>query len=339
MSGEKDQNKSRSEVGSITVKQQMIAAGVGAGITSLTMTPMDVVKIRLQRQMHAIPREECFLYYNGLMEHVCSSCKLPNTKQIDCQWFDRPGNFRGTFDAFRKIVKNEGIFSLWSGLPPTIVSAIPTTVLYYSAYDQINLYLQKHLGDYSLIPLFSGSFARFVVVTAVAPIEMIRTKMQSEALSYKNVRQAMMSTIKSDGIRSLWRGWSATVVRDIPFSGIYWCSYEFLNKSIRKWRNQNEKTFVVNAFCGFVCGGLAGALTTPFDVVKTHKEITLGSGKSKTTITSTREALGSICRLQGASKLFTGIVPRIAKVSPACAIMISCYEYFKSYFAGLNTNV
>jgi solute carrier family 25 protein 39/40 len=36
---------------------------------------------------------------------------------------------------------------------------------------------------------------------------------------------------------------------------------------------------------------------------------------------------------QGLGGLFLGLSPRIAKVSPACAIMISCYEVGKIYFS------
>ena len=39
-------------------------------VVSLFMTPLDVVKIRLQAQerLHA---KKCFLYSNGLMDHLC----------------------------------------------------------------------------------------------------------------------------------------------------------------------------------------------------------------------------------------------------------------------------
>lgn len=42
--------------------------------------------------------------------------------------------------------------------------------------------------------------------------------------------------------------------------------------------------------------------------------------------------LENIYEKQGVRGLFSGMVPRIVKTAPACAIMISTYEMFKSYF-------
>lgn len=35
------------------------------------MTPLDVVKTRLQAQQKSLLSNKCFLYCNGLMEHLC----------------------------------------------------------------------------------------------------------------------------------------------------------------------------------------------------------------------------------------------------------------------------
>lgn len=56
-------------------------------------------------------------------------------------------------------------------------------------------------------------------VTVISPLEMIRTKMQSEQLTYRQVRQAVRTAIEQGGPLSLWKGLSPTLLRDVPFSG------------------------------------------------------------------------------------------------------------------------
>lgn len=38
----------------------------------------------------------------------------------------------------------------------------------------------------------------------------------------------------------------------------------------------------------------------------------------------------------GYGGLYTGLVPRVAKIAPACAIMIGSYEFCKEYFFEYN---
>ena len=59
----------------------------------------------------------------------------------NCKWYNRPKYFNGTLDAFVKIGKTEGISSLWSGLSPTLVLAVPTTMIYFTAYEQLKCML------------------------------------------------------------------------------------------------------------------------------------------------------------------------------------------------------
>lgn len=151
------------------------------------MTPLDVVKTRLQVQQRVLLSNKCFLYCNGLMDHLCP-CG-PNAAELG-----KATKFSGTFDAFVKIGRAEGAKSLWSGLSPTLVLALPTTVIYFVAYEQFRVRLKdQYLRLYPdtdrtrvpfTIPLVAGSSARTLAVSIVSPLELVRTKMQSQKLSY-----------------------------------------------------------------------------------------------------------------------------------------------------------
>ncbi|XP_032934912.1 solute carrier family 25 member 39 isoform X2 [Catharus ustulatus] len=338
--------------GGITPLQQMLASGTGAILTSLFVTPLDVVKIRLQAQRTPFSKVlaaqsvpwgaqpatwKCFLYCNGLMDHLYV-CQNGNGCSA---WYKAPGHFTGTLDAFVKITRNEGLRSLWSGLPPTLVMAVPATVIYFTAYDQLRDYLHARMGSWShSIPLLAGALARLGAVTVISPLELIRTKLQSQQLSYRELRACIRSAVAQDGWLSLWRGWGPTVLRDVPFSALYWFNYELVRTWLCGQPWLDGATFTVSFTSGAISGTVAAVLTLPFDVVKTQRQIELGDSEvhpvKASKPSSTWLLMQRIRAESGTRGLFAGFLPRVIKVAPACAIMISTYEFGKSFFQKLN---
>jgi solute carrier family 25 protein 39/40 len=320
----------------ITPVQQMASSCTGALLVSLFMTPLDVVKIRLQTQDRLMAKK-CFLYSNGIMDHLCLRLNgdpppiaLHTSEEIcNCKWYNRPKYFNGTLDAFVKISKVEGISSLWSGLSPTLVLAVPATVIYFTTYEQLKLRFKKLTPRPEkatvAISVASGGLARIWAVALVSPLELVRTKMQSQKMDFTQVRTALKNTIKAEGLGGLWKGLSATLMRDVPFSALYWPCYEFLKPP--------EYNFGQTFIAGAVAGSIASTVTLPMDVIKTRFQIELGEHGVKR---SNFDVAAEIFEAQGIRGFYSGLVPRILKVAPACAIMISSYEYCKRFFHQYN---
>lgn len=326
--------------------QQVLSSCSGALVTSLFMTPLDVVKTRLQTQQKMMLSNKCYLYCNGLMDHLCP-CGPNGT-------FTKPKlHFSGTIDAFMKISHFEGVRSLWSGLGPTLVLALPTTVIYFVAYEQFRLRLKEFYQKRTInaqqelplwIPMVAGGSARVMAVTIVNPLELIRTKMQSERLSYTEVGRGFKSMLKMQGVLGLWNGFFPTILRDVPFSAIYWTTYE----TIKKRSNVTQPTFGFSFMGGAISGGVAAFVTVPFDVVKTHQQIEFGEKfmyvdngdrkKASPKSAGTFETMRNIYVRSGVKGLFAGLTPRLVKVAPACAIMIASFEYGKNFFYNYNVN-
>lgn len=335
----------------ITTKQRMMSSCTGAILTSFFMTPLDVVKIRLQAQQKPLHTGSCFVYNNGLMDYlcVCSQCSENGNRSLQRSrtrprfqpWYKRSAHFSGTLDAFVKIARNEGVTALWSGLPPTLIQSVPATVIYFTIYDNTKYALGYSETDSNTkyIPVFAGTSARVVAATFICPLELIRTKMQSVQLSYREVGAAIKSSVRNDGILSMMRGLGPSLLRDIPFSGIYWFIYE-MSKSRWLQHSGNDTLHFLEAFSsGALAGSTAAVITLPFDVIKTHRQIELGEnfvhGKQ---VTSTWKLIMQLYHQKGISALFAGIVPRVVKVAPACAIMISSYEFGKAVFRRRNAS-
>jgi len=238
-------------------------------------------------------------------------------------------------------------------LGPTLVLALPTTVLYFVAYEQIRVRLKdQHMirtkatdpDTYQMpmwIPLVAGCTARCLAVTVVNPLELIRTKMQSERMSYLEVGRAFRKMINQHGLRGLFKGLLPTIMRDAPFSSIYWTAYETYKRL-----NDIVHPDLFNSFVGgALSGSIAALITCPFDVIKTHQQIEFGekflysgNGGSKKQMNTMLQTMRNILRASGVKGLYAGITPRLFKVAPACAIMISSFEYGKHFFHSYNVN-
>ncbi|XP_017066932.1 solute carrier family 25 member 40 isoform X2 [Drosophila eugracilis] len=380
--------------------QQVVSALIGGLITTLVVTPLEVVKTRVQTQ-HAIRQPPtvsklCYVFHNGLMTHVCRSSDICIPKLGRDPRNLQP--LRGAMDAFVKIICSSGLTGLWAGLSPTLVSALPSTIIYFLTYEYIknslsHLYLTSRKLEESIaddhipgadggdpldqvnwgqhvsatapvsnaalpyyVPMVSGICSRTIVVTAITPIEMVRIKMQSEYMTYSELWRVLRSLIRQHGILGLWRGWPPTVMRDAPFSGTYWAAYEAMKRAF----GVTEPTFLFSFLTGAVSGAVATFVTMPFDLITTHtqielgqdvlyEEVAVGTGAAAGAGTRTPPSvipkpsmisrLRNIYRQQGVRGLYIGVMPRMLRVVPACAIMISTFEYSKSFFFHYNLDL
>jgi solute carrier family 25 protein 39/40 len=322
--------------------QQMISSSAGALGVSLFTTPFDVVKVRLQAQPperikcrtlnRIVDTTLCYCQHRNYNSSPAMCGEVANVRAVP--------RYISTYDAFAKIVRTEGVGKLWRGLPPTLVQMFPQTVIYFTAYDHL-----KYMFGYTdgrtntAASLCAGASGRVFAVLAVSPLEMSRTKFQSKKnLKYSQLLRLVSDSIKQEGVLSMWRGIGPTILRDVPFSALYWVMYEWL-KSMK-----HNPNVVDNFMCRAMSGSVAAFLVTPFDVVKTHRQIELGESKAvrlrtkmrRSGLPMTLDIMLKLYRTQGLGGLFVGLVPRVAKVAPSCAIMISTYEYGKKYFAEQN---
>ncbi|KAJ2837057.1 Carrier protein, mitochondrial [Coemansia erecta] len=263
----------------------------------------------------------------------------------------RGERIRGTIAGMRHIAQTEGAKTLWRGLTPTLVASGPSTVIYYVGYDYLRQWMGREMKrrepwaayeKYS--SLVAGCVARTSAVVAISPMELVRTRMQASAThDFQTVMGDIQREINKGGLRVLWRGLVPTLWRDVPFSAIYWFGYEQWRETVYQPlfgdRAEDRVGRIMVAFCsGASSGVVAATLTTPFDVAKTRRQI---QGYTHPHSSTTQQTLAQVVRqivaANGAKGLFAGIVPRLMKVVPSCAIMISSYELGKMIAAEMST--
>jgi solute carrier family 25 protein 39/40 len=394
-----------SSVADITATQKMVSAMSGSLLTSLLVTPLDVVRVRLQSQKaprstvdfsklaittsSLSPAQTAELgitsccrevFFSGGNAEICLAAPRidgitsapPAPAECAVEEVQRR-TFSSTFDGLRKIARNEGVATLWRGLSPTLVMAIPSNIIYFTGYDYLRFNSNSPFSRFSdtSAPLTAGSAARILAATAVSPIELVKTRMQaaSGASTSNHLVEAFESVkgmVGTHGYTALWRGLTLTLWRDVPFSGLYWWGYESIRSRLTDYREQRQgsslsfeeelaearrrsqvqenhtETFVDAFTAGALSGAFASFITTPFDVGKTRTQIYQDTSKKVKQSAAAPEQrsmvslLWHIFKTEGASGLWKGWIPRTLKVAPACAIMISSYEVGKRAFRGVN---
>lgn len=336
----------------VTPLQRSIASGVGTVFMTLIMNPLDVVKVRLQAQHKLLAKKPISRGkkrlrpatnpISGIYREFCSAASL-GEKGYQATTTPR---LNGTFDAFRTIIKMEGVSRLWSGTIATLLMRIPCNVIYFTVYDGLKSWLgfeSGHANDMKsiLTTIFASGTARTMSIALVSPLDLIRTKLQSQYLTYPELGRCLKSGFQAEGVYSLWRGVGPTILRDVPYAIMYWTNYELLKTQVMKVCNVTEPTVAMTFWCGTASGVFASIITTPFDVVKTNKQIAIGEaanydGAPCPTRQNTWRMMQQIRAQSGISGLFAGVGPRVLMSAPASAILITCYEFTLHMFRDYN---
>jgi len=99
------------------------------------------------------------------------------------------------FNAFSRIVSEEGFLALWRGCSPTVVRAVVLNLGMLGPYDEIKERLNKYYGtkDTQQTRLMSSAAAGFSAAFVSLPFDNAKTKMQKMkampdgTFPYKNI--------------------------------------------------------------------------------------------------------------------------------------------------------
>ncbi|VVC26437.1 Mitochondrial carrier protein,Mitochondrial carrier domain,Mitochondrial substrate/solute carrier [Cinara cedri] len=244
-------------------------SGWMAGVVSTFVGhPMDTVRVIQQvtntgivESVRSVYSEQKFAgFYRGMMFPLLS------TGVINSVLFGANGN------AMRFIQKYRGINDV--------------DVRYCCDANELNK-TQWHCDTFA-----AGCVGGFLSTAINIPIEVVKTMLQASNVSPKPADTSetpkktgppktpspfklIVEQYKAGGIRSLYKGATLLILRDVPSTGIYFLSYEHYCCVLKKsWNNRSEiKNEPMAMHIQLIAGGLAGVTSwifvLPIDVVKT----------------------------------------------------------------------
>jgi len=147
--------------------------------------------------------------------------------------------FNGLIDVYRKTIASDGIAGLYRGFVVSCVGIVAYRGCYFGFYDSLKPVIL--VGD--LKGSFMASFLLGWVVTIASgivsyPLDTIRRRMMmtsGQAVKYKSSIDCGMQIIQKEGVKSLFKGAGANVLRGIAGAGVL-SGFEKLQEFYIAWR-------------------------------------------------------------------------------------------------------
>lgn len=196
--------------------QATFLAGLSAGVTEAVavVTPMEVIKIRLQAQHHS----------------MADPLDVPK--------------YRNAAHALYTVVKEEGFGALYRGVSLTALRQGTNQAVNFTAYSEFKSILQNRQSD-PLAPLPGWQTAGIGLVSGAmgpmcnAPIDTIKTRLQKSPAQPGETAVGRIVNIgnlmwRQEGVRAFWMGITPRIMRVAPGQAVTFAVYEYLRTMLEK---------------------------------------------------------------------------------------------------------
>ncbi|KQJ87020.1 mitochondrial uncoupling protein 1 [Brachypodium distachyon] len=191
-------------VGDVPLSKK-IAAGFTTGALAIAVAnPTDLVKVRLQSEGKLAP---------GM-----------------------PRRYAGAMDAYAKIVRQEGVAALWTGIGPNVARNAIINAAELASYDQVKQTILKLPGfkDDVVTHILSGLGAGFFAVCVGSPVDVVKSRMMGDS-AYKSTVDCFVQTLKNDGPLAFYKGFLPNFARLGSWNVIMFLTLEQVQKAfVRK---------------------------------------------------------------------------------------------------------
>lgn len=273
---------------SIHVIKDVVASCVGSAACVYSGQPFDTIKVRMQVQ---------------------------------------PGEFKNAFHCFQRTFSGEGITALWRGSVPAFIGALSENAVAFAINGSLKRLMTVLRGSKEgkkyYEPYLCGGLTGGCTAVVLCPCDVIKCRAQLSRAQGKasSFREILGQTLKKQGYRGLYTGFSAQVLRDIPFYASFFGSYEAFCTLFKKNTNWSDPTIY------FVSGGLAGQIAWVLSIAPDSIKSKMQTSFIPIGINTTARQIMNERGLRG---FFAGIEVAIVRAFPSNAALFVGFELTRS---------
>jgi len=285
-----------------------LMGGVSAAVAKTVAAPIERVKLLIQNQDEMMKTGRLAKPYKGIVE--CTT----------------------------RVISEEGVISLWRGNLANVIRYFPTQGLNFAFKDYFKAlfgYDKERDGYWKWFSgnLASGGAAGGASLLFVYSLDYARTRLANDAISAAKTTQGNVvikrqfnglidvyaKTLKSDGIRGLYRGFGISCFGIVVYRGLFFGMYDSFKPLFPGYMQDN---FLVKFFLGWGITIFAELVSYPIDTVRRRMMMTSGEAVK---YRSSFHAFSHIVKTEGSKSLFKGAGANILR-AVAGALVLAGYD-------------
>uniref|UniRef100_A0A8D2JQA5 Mitochondrial glutamate carrier 2 n=1 Tax=Sciurus vulgaris TaxID=55149 RepID=A0A8D2JQA5_SCIVU len=258
--------------------------------------------------------------------------------------------YKGMIDCLMKTARAEGFLGMYRGAAVNLTLVTPEKAIKLAANDFFRQLLMEDGMQRNLkMEMLAGCGAGMCQVVVTCPMEMLKIQLQDagrlavshqgstsspsssrsyttgSASTYKRPSATLIAweLLRTKGLAGLYKGLGATLLRDIPFSIIYFPMFANLN-NLGVHELTGKASFVHSFMSGCVAGSMAAVAVTPLDVLKTRIQ-TLKKGQGEDIYSGIMDCARKLWIQEGPSAFMKGAGCRALVIAPLFGIAQGVY--------------
>ncbi|CAG8433907.1 12135_t:CDS:2 [Ambispora gerdemannii] len=255
-----------------------------------------------------------------------------------------PKPYKNIFQAFYIISRYEGLRGVQQGLGPAYTYQLVMNGLRLGLYDPIRSSLTSAFNASNtsmLVSMTSAGISGVVGAAIGSPLYLVKTRMQSCSSQfavghqhrYRNIFHALNSIWKEGGLRGLYRGAAASMLRTGVGSSVQLSGYFLVKRWAIEKTGMSDNDILIHSFSSMLTGVFVCIAMNPFDVISTRmynqKANELGKGSL---YKNTFDCFAKTIRTEGLMGLYKGFGAHYLRIGPHTVLMLVFLEQFRGLY-------
>ncbi|EMD66125.1 hypothetical protein COCSADRAFT_34710 [Bipolaris sorokiniana ND90Pr] len=240
----------------------------------------------------------------------------------------------GLIGGFRKVIANEGAGAVWTGFGPTAAGYFLQGAFKFGGYEFFKQQAINMVGyetasnNRTAVYLASAAVAEFFADVALCPLEATRIRLVGDPTFANGLVGGFSKILKNEGVGAFYSGFGPILFKQVPYTMAKFVVFEKVNEAIYtvvdKSKTSSSMQTVYNLSSGLMAGFAAAIISQPADTMLSRINKTKGMPGEGTT-----SRLIKIAKELGVRGSFGGIGARLFMVGTLTAGQFAIYGDIK----------